>query len=132
MFESSEVRKIVANYSKTIPRQQIMRKLYVVVRADLAPGAQLAQSVHAASAFAALYPAQHAAWQARDQVLVVLAIRDESALAELLRRAMGQGVLSAGFHEEDMNRELTACAFSGDVAKLVSSLPLALRAPRAA
>ena len=107
-----------------------MNRVYVVVRSDLDPGAQLAQSCHALSVFAHAYRAQHDAWQAGEQNLVVLAVPSENALGELVRRAMGQGVLCAAFHEPDFGNQLTACAFSGDVAKLVSSLPLALKGAR--
>lgn len=109
-----------------------MNRFYVVVRDDLDPGAQFAQGIHAASAFAHCYPAQHSAWQAGDPVLVVLSIPNENALGELLRRAIAQGVLAVGFNEPDFGNELTAAAFSGDVARLVSSLPLAMRSARAA
>ena len=57
-----------------------MQRLYVVVRADLAPGAQLAQSCHALSAFAHQYRAEHEAWQSGEQNLVVLSVPDENAL----------------------------------------------------
>jgi peptidyl-tRNA hydrolase len=108
-----------------------MDRLYVVVRSDLAAGAQLAQSCHALSSFAHLYRAQHDAWQAGEQNLVVLSVADENALGELLRVAMASGAKAAAFHEPDFGNELTAFAVSGDAARLLSSLPLALRAPRA-
>jgi peptidyl-tRNA hydrolase len=109
-----------------------MDRLYVVVRADLEPGAQLAQSCHALSAFAHQYRAQHDAWQVGEQNLVVLSVPNENALGELLRAALTLGLRSSAFHEPDFGNELTAVAFEGSVARLVSSLPLALRAPRAA
>lgn len=109
-----------------------MNRFYVVVRADLDLGAQIAQSNHAGLAFAVRYPAQVAAWAAGEQNLVVLSIPTEDALGELLRRATMQGVLSVPFNEPDFGGELTAAAFSGDVAKLVSCLPKAMRPPRAA
>lgn len=107
-----------------------MQRLYVVVRADLDPGAQLAQSCHALSSFAHQYRALHDAWQAGEQNLVVLSIPDENALGELLRRATAAGVRCCGFREPDLAGEITAAAFEGGVAKDVSSLPLALRPAR--
>lgn len=108
-----------------------MDRLYVIVRADLAPGAQLAQSCHALSAFAHLYRADHDAWQANDQNLVVLSVESESALGELLRGVVAAGAKTAAFHEPDFGNQLTAFAVSGDAARLLSSLPLALRQSRA-
>lgn len=105
-----------------------MQRLYVVVRSDLEPGAQLAQSCHALSSFAHQYPALHATWQEGEQNLVVLSIAGETALGELLRSATAAGVRCSPFHEPDFGNELTAVAFDGGVAKLVSSLGLALRA----
>ncbi len=107
-----------------------MKRCYVLVRADLAPGAQLAQSCHALSSFAHQYRAQHEAWQEGEQNLVVLSVPDELALGDVLRRAVAQGIRSTPYHEPHFGNELTACAFEGSVASLVSSLPLALRAAR--
>jgi hypothetical protein len=109
-----------------------MNRLYVVVRSDLEPGAQLAQACHALSAWAHVHRAQHDEWQAGEQNLVVLSIPSENALGALLRRAITADVLAVGFHEPDFGHELTAAAFSADVSRMVSSLPLALRAPKAA
>lgn len=108
-----------------------MDRLYVIARSDLPPGAQLAQSCHAVSAFAHLHRAEHDAWQANDQNLVVLSVENESAPGELLRVVDGSGAKVAAFHEPDFGNQLTAFAVSGDAARLLSSLPLALRAPRA-
>jgi len=109
-----------------------MKRLYVVVRADLEHGAQLTQSVHALSSFSRQYRALHDAWHDGEQILVALSVPNENALGELVRAAMAQGVRGSAFHEPDFGNELTAAAFDGSVARMVSSLPLALRAPRAA
>lgn len=109
-----------------------MRKLYVVVRADLEPGDVLAQSNHATSEFAAMHPELHARWRANGKNIVILGIPNEAQLGELVRAAAAAGIPKAEFYEEDLGNELTACAFSDAVSKLVSSLPLALRPARAA
>lgn len=110
-----------------------MQRLYIVVRADLDPGAQLAQACHAVSTFAVDYPEAHAEWQRGEQNLVVLQVRNEIELRALMDRAGAEEIARyCGFHEPDFGGELTACAFEGSVARLVSSLPLALRVPRAA
>jgi peptidyl-tRNA hydrolase len=108
-----------------------MEKLYVVVRRDLEPGAQLAQSCHALSAFAVAHPELHRDWHTGGQNLVVLSVADESELLILFARA-ALLVPAAGFHEPDFGGTLTAIALGADARPLVSSLPLALRACRAA
>lgn len=108
-----------------------MERLYVVTRSDLAPGAQLAQSCHAVSAFAAAFPDEHKAWHEHGQNLVVVAVTDEQKLGGLLDSI--EDVLDiecAAFFEPDFGNALTAFAVSGEASKLLSSLPLALRAPR--
>ncbi len=102
-----------------------MEKLYVVVRADLQPGQQLAQSCHAVSAFALEHPGHHRTWQQGSQNLVVLQVPDETALAALLGRA--SELVGAAFHEPDLDGSLTAIALHAVARPLVSSLPLALR-----
>ena len=110
-----------------------MDRLYVVTRSDLAPGAQLAQSCHAVSAFAAAFPERHREWHERGQNLIVLAVPSERELDNLLESVGTKcGLACAPFYEPDFCDELTAFAAPGEAAKLLSSLPLALRAPRAA
>jgi peptidyl-tRNA hydrolase PTH2 len=110
-----------------------MKRLYVVVRADLEPGAQLAQACHAVSTFAVDYPVAHEEWQRGEQNLVVLQVPDELALRNLIGRAADAQIARyCGFHEPDFGNALTSAAFDDSVARLVSQLPLALRAPRAA
>jgi len=108
-------------------------KLYIIVRGDLPPGAQLAQSCHAAFSLAGQFPEEVGPWNRVDQNLVVLQAPNEGALWELLGDAMRAHVSVTGFCEPDLDDSLTAVAMIGENAgKLVSSLPLALRAPRAA
>lgn len=109
-----------------------MEKLYVVVRADLAPGAQLAQSCHAVSAFATAFPDLHRDWHEHGQNLVVLAAADEQALCRLADRIEAGGILGARFYEPDFGDALTAFAVSDAAARQLSSLPLALREPKPA
>lgn len=77
--------------------------MYVLVRADLAPGAQLAQAVHAAIGLA----------QGHDDLpdtVVVLSVADESSL---ITQA---GTVSGGelFREPDLGNEATAYAVVSD------------------
>jgi len=105
-----------------------MKKLYIIVRADLPPGAQLAQSCHVVSAFAVAHPELHRAWHADGQNLVCLQVPDRRAL-ELLGSEISPQAF-ASFSEPDFGGELTALAMSDDAARRLSTLPLALRAPR--
>ena len=109
-----------------------MERLYVIVRSDLPPGAQLAQSCHALSAFACAHPDLHREWHTGGQNLVVLAIRDKFTLAGLLYDAANSGVEHARFHEPDFGNELTAIALGANARRLVASLPLALKTPKQA
>lgn len=108
-----------------------MEKLYVVVRADLPAGVQCAQGTHAALAFALQFPGLLQKWAALSENLVMLSCRDENALGHLMRQAAEKSIRMTAYHEPAFQNALTACAFSGEVSKLVSSLPLALREPKA-
>jgi hypothetical protein len=98
-------------------------RLYVVVRADLPPGLQLAQACHATREFGLRYPGLDLG-----DNLVVLQVPGEAALHELLLEAGDRDLPAVAFAEPDLHDELTAAAFSGDARALLSSLPLALRA----
>jgi len=103
-------------------------KLFLIARADLAPGAQLAQACHALRAFTATHPAVDAEWYRDSNNLVVLQVPDEPALAALTERAHAAAVPHAVFREFDFGNEATALALAPSGARLVSQLPLALRA----
>ena len=109
-----------------------MKKLFIVLRADLPPGAMLAQTGHAVRAFVAAEPELDRAWFHGPNNLVVLATPNETTLGALLDRARAAGVPLAECREPDLGDSLTAIALADVGARLVSSLPLALRAPRAA
>lgn len=100
----------------------VERKLYVLVRSDLTPGLQLAQAVHAATAFALRHPASAAS----TLNVVVLAVPDEETLlhyADLDFYTRKYGVL---FTEPDLDDEATAYAIVSDGDRF-SCLPLAGR-----
>lgn len=104
-----------------------MDRLYVIVRADLAPGLQLAQSCHAVSMFADVHPKLFKAWVSGSNNIVVLHVPDELELRDLLDRAGAAGVATGAFFEPDVGDELTALALADTARPLVSSLPLAMR-----
>lgn len=107
-----------------------MQKLYVIVRSDLAPGAQLAQSNHAVAEFAVAHHELFRDWAANQRNIVCLNIPNEAALADLLLLAQAKSIPCASFREPDFDGELTAIALGSGADKIVSSLPLALRSPK--
>lgn len=107
-----------------------MEKLYVVVRGDLPAGAQCAQACHALRAFVGEHPELDAAWHGAHNNLVVLSCRDEAELLRLRARARELDAATAVFQEPDFDMQHTAVAVAGTPAaqKMLSQLPLALRA----
>lgn len=103
-------------------------KLYVVVRADLPPGAQVAQSCHALRLFVAEHPQIDAQWYEESNNLVCLQVPDEDGLLKLMERVRDARVPLSVFEEPDYDGEATALAIAPQGARWVSSLPLALRA----
>lgn len=104
-----------------------MEKLYVIVRADLAPGLQIAQACHAVQTFCLAHPTTFHNWAAGPGNLVVLHAPDQMSLGVMAKTAAKQGALTAAFNEPDLGNELTAIALCGMSAhKLLSQLPLAL------
>lgn len=105
-----------------------MEKLYVVVRADLPAGAQLAQACHGLRAFVATHPEIDRQWYETSNNLVCLQVRSEAELHALIERAQEHDVAHAVFREPDEDDTVTAVALEPAGARLVSTLPLALRA----
>lgn len=104
-----------------------MGKLYVIVRADLPAGAQVAQSCHAMRLFSAEHTEIDRQWYAESNNLVCLQVPDEAALCELAKRARDHSVACSLFEEPDFQMEATALTISPVGRALVSNLPLALR-----
>lgn len=104
-------------------------KLYVVVRNDLPPGAQLAQAIHAKDEFAMKYPEINRAWYEQSNYICVLQVADEDTLDALMDRAWYSGIKYACFSEPDRDGEHTAAAFEpGEATKeLCKELQLALK-----
>lgn len=105
-------------------------KVFVVVRDDLPAGAQLAQSCHALRLFGAEHPEVDAAWYAGSNNLVCLQVPGLAALLALGRRAASREIPCSTFREPDFGGAATALALGPSGARLVSSLPLALRPKR--
>lgn len=104
-------------------------KLYIIVREDLSPGARLAQSVHAAFAYAREHQELTHLWMDNSNHICILEIENEEKLKELLQKAVNKNVKCSSFNESDMNDELTSIALepSNKTRKLCYNLKLALK-----
>ena len=96
--------------------------MYVVTRADLTPGQQAVQGMHAAIAYAA----GNRQMTSADMTVVFLTVPDEAALTQLLDKCRRERLPLGWFYEKDLKWQLTAVAFTGG-RHLVRSLPLALQ-----
>lgn len=101
----------------------------MAVRADLSPGAQLAQAVHAAFQFCVEHPATAEVWYRHSNFLVVVAVPDEIALLTLDSLAYTVGLAHEVVREPDYNDTVTAVVLApGSMArKLCAEFPLALK-----
>jgi hypothetical protein len=97
-----------------------------VTRADLPPGVQAGQAVHAAVEFTLAFPALARAWHDASNTVVLLSAPDELTLAELCADAEGAGLRVVRFHEPDLGGALTAAGLEPAAARLLRRLPLTL------
>lgn len=103
-------------------------KLYVIVRSDIAPGLQAAQSCHALRLFAEEHPGIDREWYRQSNNLVVLAAESAEGLVGLARDLAASGVEVSLFREPDLGNEPTALAVAPAGSRRLRRLPLALRA----
>lgn len=102
--------------------------MFVVTRADLSAGSQIAQTAHAVSEYALTRTVEAARWREDSNSLVVVAAPGLPELEALAARARDRGLDPVEFREPDMGGELTAVLLPGGSAlpgKLVANLPLA-------
>lgn len=101
--------------------------MYVIVRADLSPGLQLAQACHAA---VKLCDEHGTSWLAEYPNLVVLQVPDEWTLSQLVDN-LSEHFVVVEFTEPDLGGQVTAVAIAPDerVRDHVSTLPLAGKEP---
>jgi len=102
-------------------------KLYIIIRADLDPGAQLAQACHAAFQFGIDHKTVTDYWHLKSNNLVLLSVPNEATLKHLATRIQDAGLAHSTFREIDFDNAVTALALEPDGRRLVSNLPLALR-----
>lgn len=109
-----------------------MEPLYIIVRSDLTPGQQLAQSCHALRQFTEEWPNIDREWFEKSNTLVILGIEHEQALDRLKWLAEDKGLAVSAFYEPDYPLypagTLTAIALEPNPAskELCSDLKLAL------
>lgn len=106
--------------------QRPLDRLYLAVRADLAPGLAAAQVAHAAFLFATQHPSFTGSWLRDSQFLIVVSVPDEVALIGLASRALAEGIVVSTWSEPDLAEQKTAVALQpGAVAqRLCANYPL--------
>lgn len=89
----------------------------------------MAQAMHAALAFSYHESARFRRWLSASNYLVVVNVRDESALQDLIDLARQKSIITVPMVEPDLDDQVTAVAFEPGVAarKICAQLPLALR-----
>jgi hypothetical protein len=104
----------------------MQNRLYVIGRADLAPGLRAAQAGHAVAAFALRYPRRFRHW--RNGYLIFLEVEDGETLARVHTAAKHRALRTAEWHEPDLDGELTAFALvpSRRTRNFCSTFPLML------
>lgn len=100
-----------------------------MVRKDLAPGSQLAQSCHCCFQFAQEHPQLSNEWMRNSNYICILEIDNEAGLVKLAQEAEENNILISRFVEPDYDNSLTAIALAPgwQSKKLCSNLRLALK-----
>lgn len=108
-----------------------LSKMYVLVRQDLTPGYQIAQSIHAKDQFTHDFPEEENEWYFESNTIVVLGVKNECSLKAFAYMAESNGLRHSMFFEPDVN-EYTALAIEpGDkTAELVAPLRTACKGYR--
>lgn len=102
-----------------------VERLYLVVRADLPVGLQMAQVTHAHRAFVHEHSTLEEAWYRSSNTVAVLAARDEQHLLTLRERALRAGIPCAAFREPDLDDAMTALALAPAAKRLCRGLAVA-------
>ena len=104
------------------------RRLYVVVRNDLAPGIQISQSIHAKDEFTREHGDIEDDWRWDSNTIIILSGTSHQ-LYSILGHALTNEVYYSTFKEPQLNNELTAIALEPSEAtvEIVRGLPLALK-----
>jgi peptidyl-tRNA hydrolase len=102
---------------------------YIIVRGDLSPGLQVAQTAHAALDFAIEYPDIGKQWKQESGYICILQVPDEEDLLDIVDLARRRETRYSLFYDPDVDGgSFTALAVEpGEFHLALSSLPLALR-----
>lgn len=87
-------------------------KLRIIVRQDMEPGYQIAQSVHAARQFAEEHPEKERSWFRGSNTIVILGVRNQDEILGVIKKARTLAVSHSVFREPDLNNEITAVAIA--------------------
>lgn len=100
-----------------------------MVRKDLQPGLQLAQSCHVTFSFSQEYPNETKKWMTESNYIAVLNCSDEYEINQLIEKALINNIKFSVFREPDIDNQITAIALEpGLISKKVcSNLKLALK-----
>lgn len=98
-----------------------------MVRKDLKPGQQLAQTSHAMTEFCLKGGPTAQKWYETSNTVCILGVPDEEALHALTSKALSSSIEYWPFCEPDLENSLTAVAFEPTLEsrKLLASLKLA-------
>lgn len=100
-----------------------------MVRKDLKPGVQLAQSCHATFSFSQEYPEETKTWMIESNYIAILNCLNEFELVFLIEKAKEMNIKVSVFREPDIENQITAIALEPGVRtkELCKNLKLALR-----
>lgn len=107
-------------------------KLYMVSRADLPPGVQACQAMHAMREFVNDHPELEAEWYESSNHVAFLSASSLTELHFYVQAAEENNIKHSTFFEPDLENELTAACFSPTIEsrELLSSLSTALKTKR--
>lgn len=101
----------------------------MITRADLEPGYQAVQSMHALRQFTAEHPERDREWFDNSNYLGLLSVQDEIELNGIIEQAASQNIRFSVFREPDIDNQITAIALEPHPKskKICSKLKLALK-----
>lgn len=104
-------------------------KLVTITRKDLSAGYQLAQSIHAATAFAHEFPIHFQEWWNNSNYVIALSVDDENHLKTIFNELKCNGANVVAFTEPDIDNQLTSICYYGtpEMRKITQNLDLALK-----
>lgn len=105
-----------------------LSKLYVLVRQDLSPGYQIAQSIHAKDQFTHMFPSIEKKWYFESNTIVVLGVRNEQELNAFSFLARENNLAFSLFFEPDINENTALALEPGELTgELVKNLRPAIK-----